>query len=205
MDINPKTCAPRDVYKLLTGMIVPRPIAFISTKSPRGINNLAPFSFYSGISSVPPLVMFCISERKRTKKDTLSNIENHPQFVINVVTEDMAQPMHNASADYKQDVSEFEEVGLTAVRAKLIDCMAVKESPIYMECQLHKIVDIARRTYMVIGEVINFHIDDSLYFGDYKIDIGKLKPLARIGGPNYARLSEHFSLKKIADQKKLIE
>jgi flavin reductase (DIM6/NTAB) family NADH-FMN oxidoreductase RutF len=188
---------------LLTGTIVPRPIAFISTKDEKGVDNLAPFSFYTGVTSAPPTVLFAISERKREKKDTLANIESRKQYVINVVTEEMAVPMHNSAADFRSEVSEFEETGFTPIPAKRVDCMAVKESPIHMECKLDQIIPVGRRTYIVLGNVVNFNIDDSLYLDSYKIDTQKMKPLARIGGPQYAHLCDFFKLDREFDPDKV--
>lgn len=203
MDIRSKDCSPKDLYKLLTGVVVPRPIAFVSTKSPDGVDNLAPFSFFNVVTSNPPTVMFSVGERKGSKKDTLANIEKHPFFVVNVVTEEMAQPMHNSAAEFLPEVSEFDEVGLTPIPAQAVDCKAVKESPVHMECELDQIIHIGH-SYMVLGRIVHFRIDDDIYLGDFKIDAPKLKPLARLAGNSYGKVREYFELERHFDPDKTI-
>ncbi|WP_408010418.1 flavin reductase family protein [Pseudalkalibacillus sp. A8] len=205
MNINPEECRSREVYKLLTGIVVPRPIAFVSSRDEKGNDNLAPFSFYTAVTSSPPIVMIAIGNRGKTKKDTLANIEASKEFVINLVTEDIAVPMNNSAANFKADVNEFEEVGLTPVLAEKVNCMTVGESPIHMECVLENIIPVGNHTNMVLGRVVHFHIKDEYYLGDFKINIEKLQPLARISGPNYAKLLEHFSLEQVFDPEKVIE
>jgi flavin reductase (DIM6/NTAB) family NADH-FMN oxidoreductase RutF len=205
MEISSKDCSSKDLYKLLTGIIVPRPIAFVSTKSKNGVYNIAPFSFFNAITSDPPTVMFVAGERKGQKKDTIVNIEMHPEFVINVVTEEIAQPMHDSAADFLPDVSEFDEVGLTQQPAKMIDGMAVKESPIHMECKLNQIIKVGN-SYMVLGEVVHFHIEDDVYLEHYKIDIPKLKPLGRLAGNGYTNLGSLIELERhTPDKSKLVK
>jgi flavin reductase (DIM6/NTAB) family NADH-FMN oxidoreductase RutF len=194
MEISSKDCTPQDLYKLMTGMIVPRPIAFVSTKSPEGVFNVAPFSFFNAVTSDPPIVMFSIGQRNGEKKDTLVNIEYHKEFTINIVTEDIAQAMHDSAADFPPEVSEFDEIGLTPVPATSIDCMSVKESPIHMECTLEQVVKIGKND-MVLGRVVHFRIDDSLYIDPFKINIAELKPVGRLAGKGYAYIRELFELK----------
>lgn len=203
MEIRAKDRTSKELYKLLTGVIVPRPIAFVSTKSAEGVNNLAPFSFFNAITSDPPTIMISIGERRGEKKDTLANIEKHPQFVVNIVTEDLAQPMHNSAAEFLPEVSEFDEVGLTPVPAQLIDCMAVKESPVHLECELDQVIQVGK-SYMVLGRVVHLHIEDEVMIGEDKIDVAKLKPLARLAGNSYGRVRDAFSLERQFDPNKVI-
>ncbi|WP_028781840.1 flavin reductase family protein [Thalassobacillus devorans] len=205
MDIKPENCKSREVYKLLTGIVVPRPIAFVSSKDKNGVHNLAPFSFYTAITSSPPIIMFAIGERGGTKKDTLNNIESQREFVINVVTEEIAAPMNDSSANFKSEVDEFKEVGLTGVPARKVDCLRVKESPIQLECELENVIPIGDHSHMVLGRVVHFHIEDEYYSGNFKINVEKLKPLARVSGPNYAKLNDFFSLEKSFNSKKIID
>src|ERR1041385_6890840 len=133
----------REIYRLMIDCIVPRPIAFVSTLSAEGVGNLAPFSFFNGVSSEPPTLVFSIS-RKRDggKKDTLVNIESTPQFVVNLVTEPMAAPMHQTSADYPYGVDEMAKVGLTPVPSTRVRPPRVGESPVQMECELFSLHEI---------------------------------------------------------------
>src|ERR1039458_8731641 len=140
---NPAECQRRQVYKLMTGIIVPRPIALVSTLSREGVANLAPFSFFCGVGSVPPTVLFCPSLRPAgsaeaghwpgTRKDTLRNVEETHEFVINVVSEAIAEAANVTSAEVPPEVSEFPLSGLTPVPSEAVPPPRVAESPAQME------------------------------------------------------------------------
>jgi flavin reductase (DIM6/NTAB) family NADH-FMN oxidoreductase RutF len=134
MKLNPNTLNNQDIAHLITDVIVPRPIAWVSTVSDRGIYNLAPFSAYSMIGGKPPLVCFSVgTTRDGRKKDTILNIELAKEFVISVVTEDLAEAMNKTSAPYPRDVSEYEKAGVTPIKAEKVKVPMVGESPINME------------------------------------------------------------------------
>jgi flavin reductase (DIM6/NTAB) family NADH-FMN oxidoreductase RutF len=182
----------------MVGVIVPRPIAFVSTISPEGILNLAPFSFFTGISANPPVICFApmIRGSDGLKKDTLRNIEATGEFVVNVVSEDFAQPMNICSTEFTPDVDEFDASGLTPVPSDLVKPPRVKESRVQMECRLFEIVHVSTKPLggsLVLGEVLRFHVDDAL-FDDYKIDPDKLCPIGRMGGPAYTRTTDRFDM-----------
>src|SRR5215470_13794638 len=141
--INPSGHDYRDIYKLMVGVIVPRPIAFVSTISADGIRNLAPFSFFTGISANPPVICFSpmIRGSDGARKDTLRNIEVTKEFVVNVVSEGFAEKMNICSAEFPPEVDEFEMSGLTPVPSDLVKPPRVKESCINLECRLVQIVD----------------------------------------------------------------
>ena len=198
MIITPSEHDYRDIYKLMIGAIVPRPIAFVSTISPNGIRNLAPFSFFTGISANPPVICFCpmIRGSDGGRKDTLRNIEAVKEFVVNIVSEEFAEQMNACSAEFPPDVDEFEVSGLTPVASDLVRPPRVKESHINMECRLVQIVDVSTRPLggsLVIGAVLRFHVDDSL-FDNYKIDPDKLQAIGRMGGPTYTRTTDRFDM-----------
>jgi len=203
VEISAEGKVPKDMYKLLTGSIAPRPIALVSTQDKNGVQNVAPFSFFTIVTSSPPTVMFSIGELNDRKKDTLSNIEEHPEFVINIVNVGLGEAVNNAAANFKPDVDEFEEVNLTAVPAKTINAFAVKESPIHLECKLDQIIKVGRG-YMVLAEVKHFVIDDELYLGNYKIDFEKMNPLVRFAGSKYGEIGNIISLERIVNQDKVI-
>lgn len=203
MEISAEGKAAKDMYKLLTASIAPRPIALVSTQDKNGVQNVAPFSFFTIVTSAPPTVMFSIGELNNRKKDTLSNIEEHPEFVINIVNTAMGEAINNAAANFKPDVNEFEEVNLTAVPARTINAFAVKESPIHLECQLDQIIKVGRG-YMVLAEVKHFVIDDDLYLGNYKIDFEKTNPLVRFAGSKYGEIGNIVSLERVANPEKVI-
>ena len=184
MIITPSEHDYRNIYKLMIGAIVPRPIAFVSTISPNGIRNLAPFSFFTGISANPPVICFCpmIRGADGGRKDTLRNIEAVKEFVVNIVSEEFAEQMSACSAEFPHDVDEFEVSGLTPVASDLVKPPRVKESHINMECRLVQIVDVSARPLggsLVIGEVLRFHVDDAL-FDNYKIDPDILQAIGRM-------------------------
>ena len=200
MIIDPRSSDPRNVYKLMVGAIVPRPIAFVSTLSAAGVRNLAPFSFFTGISANPPVICFSPMVRGSDgeQKDTLKNIRETREFVVNVVSEEFAERMNMCSGEYPPEVDEFELSGLTPVQSDCVKPPRVKESHIQMECRLLQIVDVSRRPLggsIVLGEVLRFHVDDAL-FDNFKIDPDKLKPIGRMGGPTYTRTTDRFEMER---------
>jgi flavin reductase (DIM6/NTAB) family NADH-FMN oxidoreductase RutF len=196
--VDPKAAGWLDTYKLLIGAIVPRPIAFVSTLSPEGIPNLAPFSFFTGVSANPPVICFCPMRRRGPlpHKDTLHNITVTREFVVNIVSEEFAEQMNITSADFPPDVDEFEAAGLTSISSDLVKPPRVKESHIHLECKLYLLVEVGGLDgsgNLVLGEVVRFHIDDR-YFDDFKIDPNQLRPIGRMGGATYTRTTDRFDL-----------
>jgi len=189
--LDPAQIAPNDIYKLMIGMIVPRPIAFVSSVDLAGIRNLAPFSYFTACSSNPPVVCFCTAVRTspRPYKDTLLNVEATGEFVVNIVSEEFAGQMNLCSADVPPEIDEFELSGLTPLASDLVKPPRVAESKVQMECRLHQIVRVSDQPgggILVLGEVLRFHVLESLLDG-YKIDPDKLNAVGRMGGPAYAR------------------
>ena len=200
MIVDPKETGWLDTYKLLIGAIVPRPIAFVSTLSPEGIPNLAPFSFFTGVSANPPVICFCPMRRRGpvAAKDTLHNITATREFVVNIVSEEFAEQMNITSAEFPPEVNEFEAAGLTPVPSDLVKPPRVKESHIHMECKLYLLVEVGGvdgSGNLVLGEVVRFHVDDE-YFDNYKIDPDQLRPIGRMGGATYTRTSDRFDLQR---------
>ncbi len=198
MTVNPDEQSPQNLYKLMIGSIVPRPIAFVSTVNADGAPNLAPFSFFTGVGANPPAVCFCPVRRASDgrRKDTLRNILDVGEFVVNVVAEDFAAQMNMCSADFDPEVNEFEVSGLTPVPSELIKPPRVAESRIQMECRLLQTVEISDQPLgatIVIGRVLLFHVDDSLFDG-FRIDPDKLCAIGRMGGPTYSRTADRFDL-----------
>ncbi|MBI3590966.1 MAG: flavin reductase family protein [Candidatus Melainabacteria bacterium] len=198
ISINTKEIPFQDRYKLLIGSIVPRPIGFISTISKDGIYNLAPFSFFNGVCSEPMTVLFCpvIRGSDGQEKDTLKNIKAIKEFVVNIVSEEFAEKMNQCSAEYPPDVDEFKESGLTPEKSKVVKPPLVKEAKVNMECKLIQLVEIGNKPgggTVVIGEVVYFHAREDVY-QDGKIILSKLKPIGRLGGTEYCRVTDNFSL-----------
>ncbi len=198
MEINPKELALKEVYKLMSASILPRPIAFVSTISKDGIPNLAPFSFYSGITSNPPTIGFAPARNADgSKKDTLNNIEATGAFAVHVVDEDILKPMAATAAGFPPEVDEFKEAGLTPASCTVIPVPRIKEAKICLECKLLQVVPVggnaAGSGFWVIGEIVHFHIDDSVWNDGY-IDVQKLQPVGRMSGYDYVHLKDIFRL-----------
>jgi flavin reductase (DIM6/NTAB) family NADH-FMN oxidoreductase RutF len=184
----------------MTGMIVPRPIAFVSTISAAGNRNLAPFSFFTGISANPPVICFAPMVRGSDggRKDTLRNIEATGEFVVNVVSEPIAQRMNACAPEFPPDVDEFEVSGLTAVASELVKPPRVAESQISMECRLFRIVEVSDKPLggsLVLGEVLRFHVAEELC-SNFRIDTEKLHAIGRMSGPDYVRTTDRFSMER---------
>lgn len=198
MIVDPREAGPQNVYKLLIGTILPRPIAFVSTVSPDGIRNLAPFSFFTGVSANPPVICFCPMTRRAPdpRKDTLRNIVETREFVVNIVTEAIAERMNVTSGEYPPEVDEFELSGLTPVPSDLVRAPRVAESPVNMECRLYLTMEISELPgggNLVLGEVLRFHVDDA-YFDDYRIDPARLQAVGRMSGNLYTRTADLFEM-----------
>lgn len=199
MEINPKDIDSKSAYKLLTGSIIPRPIGWISTLSPDGIANLAPYSFFNAIASNPPHVVFSCGITANGKKDTLNNVLATKEFVLNIVTEDTAEAMNKSSATLPSEESEFEFAGVTPIASKLIKAPRVKESPIHFECivkHTYATGDLEGSAIIVIGEVVHIHIEDAVMLPNYKIDNTKLKAVGRMAGSDYIRTQDVFGLER---------
>ena len=199
MTIDPGSTAPENIYKLMIGCIVPRPIAFVSTVSGEGARNLAPFSFFTGISAKPPIVCFCPTFLPDgAKKDTLRNVEQTGEFVVNVVSEAIAAQMNACSADFPAEIDEFDVSGLTAIPSDVVKPPRVAESPVNMECRLIQVVNLSTGSLggnLVIGEVVRFHVADEL-LSNFRIDPDKLNAIGRMGGPSYTRTRDRFNMER---------
>ncbi len=198
LELDPAALGQVGMYRFLISTIVPRPIAFISTISPEGIVNLAPFSFFNGVSSNPPCVMVSITRKSDgDKKDTLRNIEATRQFVLNTTPEWLAQQMNQCSAEYPYGVSELEKVGLTAVPSLRVKPPRIGESPVQMECELYETLEIGDGSMgsatIVVGKIVMAHVAESAW-KDGKATFEELKPLSRLGGLSYGKTSDVFDL-----------
>ena len=188
---------------VLTGVVVPRPIALISSVSPEGLVNLAPFSFFNAVSYSPPTVVVAISRSAGWKpKDTLANIEATGEFVIAVVVDDIAEAMNSTAAEYPADVDEFEVAGLTATPADVVKAPLVSESPVNMECRLKQVVSIGDDTDghgLVIGEIVLMHVRDDIIDG-HRINHDRLHPTGRLAGNMYCHTADTFQMVRPAYQ-----
>jgi flavin reductase (DIM6/NTAB) family NADH-FMN oxidoreductase RutF len=206
LSINPQNCEARQVYKLMTGIIVPRPIALVSTLDRNGVANLAPFSFFAGVGSNPPTVLFCPTvraavdgapgTRPEIRKDTLRNVEETGEFVINVVNEGLAVQANIAAAEVAPEVDEFELAGLGTVPSEAVRPPRVAGSPAQMECRLLQVIYTGRMPgsgVIVLGEVVRFHLREDL-LDDFRVDPARLSAVGRMAGNTWVRTRDRFEL-----------
>jgi flavin reductase (DIM6/NTAB) family NADH-FMN oxidoreductase RutF len=200
MEINPDSLAWRDSYKLLVGAIVPRPIAFVSTVSQDGVRNLAAFSFFNGVCPKPFIISFAPMLRGSDgqKKDTLRNIEDTKEFVVNIVTEDIVEQMNLTAPEYEPNIDEFSVSGLTPSASRVVRPPRVAESPIQLECKLVDILTFGETVgagSLVLGQVVHVHVRDDVY-RDGRIDVDMLRAVGRMAGHDYARTRDRFALER---------
>ena len=185
-----------DAYKLLSGLVVPRPIGWIGTRSSDGINNLAPFSFFNAVAASPPTVMFAPTGQPMARKDTLANVRETGVFTVNIVTFDLRAAMNETSGTHAPEVDEFEVAGLTVSEATAIDAPTVAEAPASFECTVSKIVDIGHApmgSSVVFGEVVAFNVADRLLDGT-RVDQAGLDSIGRHVGNFYSHNGELFEM-----------
>jgi flavin reductase (DIM6/NTAB) family NADH-FMN oxidoreductase RutF len=202
LSFNPAECQQRQIYKLMTGIIVPRPVALVSTMSRDGVANLAPFSFFCGVGSAPPTVLFCPSLRPADtpeagqRKDTLRNVEETGEFVINVVSEEIAAAANASSAEVPFEVDEFVLSGLTPIVSEAVRPPRVAQSPAQMECKLLQVIYTGHAPasgVIVLGEVVRFHLREDL-FEDFRVDPAALDAVGRMAGNTWVRTRDRFQL-----------
>jgi flavin reductase (DIM6/NTAB) family NADH-FMN oxidoreductase RutF len=189
-----------EIYRLLTGLVVPRPIALVSTLSKDGRPNLAPFSFFTVASADPPVVALSIGPRfGNSVKDTLRNIKESREFVINVVTHEIALPMNMSSLDWGADVDEFVASGLTPrFDNVVVKAPRVVQSPAHLECRLMECKEIGTWT-LVLGEVLAFHCSHELLGEGYRVKSSEWRAIGRLAGVEYCETSQRFAIQRDAD------
>lgn len=178
----------RELYLLLTGLVIPRPIAWVSTVAVDGVRNLAPHSYFNLVSHDPPHVAFSATG----VRDTLTNLRGTGEFVVNLVTAELVAQMNLTATDFPPEQDEFVWAGLTAVPAVRVAPPRVAEAPAHLECRVAQEVPVGSAT-LVIGEVVQVHVDPRVW-RDGRVDPVLLDPVGRLAGTGYARLGEVFTL-----------
>jgi flavin reductase (DIM6/NTAB) family NADH-FMN oxidoreductase RutF len=195
---DPAVLGARDTYRLMIGLITPRPIAWISTVSPSGAVNLAPFSFYNGVSGSPPTLLFSsVNRRDGTPKDTVRNVMSAGEFVVNVASYELRDAMNASSEELPYEQSEIEHVGLTAVASARVRPPRVAEAKAAFECVLHQIVPVGEgplAASVVIGRIVLIHVADEVLDARGDVDPAALDSIGRMGGEGYARTTDLFYL-----------
>ncbi|UOR10492.1 flavin reductase family protein [Halobacillus amylolyticus] len=180
-----------NMSKLIKGAVVPRPIAWVSSLSNQGIRNLAPFSFFTVASMDPITLCFSVGSEGRAK-DTLTNVRETGQFVVNIVSETLANQMYESSKTFEADEDEFKVAGLKAANSTSIQPPRVKEAPVSMECELDRIIEIGTN-HLILGKVVCYHIQEDIYTETDKVDPHKLAPVGRMAG-DYTYVKEFYRL-----------
>jgi flavin reductase (DIM6/NTAB) family NADH-FMN oxidoreductase RutF len=206
MILTPNDIEPNLRSRLLIGAVLPRPIAWVSSMDSAGNLNLAPFSYFTIAATVPMTLVFCpqIPFTTPRKKDTLRNIEEFPEFVINITNEDTVQQMNLSATELPYGESEFGWAGVTPAPSNTIRVPRVAEAPISFECKLQRIVTVSDEPgggAAVFGEVQCIHIRDDLY-ADGRVVIEALRPIGRISGAGYARVTDTFDVQRVPPPKK---
>lgn len=192
----------QDRYRILVNTVMPRPIAWLATRDAQGRRNLAPFSFFNAVCSNPPTVLFCVTARRGDlgQKDTLKNVLESGEFVVNIVSQELAEQMNLTSAELPPEISEFEFAGLTPAPSLTVNAPRVAESRIHYECELDRTVPVNAEEQggatVVFGRVRHVHIADELLIGPDKIDPHVLRPVGRMAGASYARIEDIFELQR---------
>ncbi len=196
MQLDPEGLARRDRYALMISALIPRPIAWVSSVNAEGGRNLAPFSYFGGISSSPPLVGISIGRRRGAKKDTLRNLEETREGVIHIPTEALAEQMVLSSGDFPEDADEFELAGLDPVPSVRVRAPRIAAAPLAMEFLVERILELGDeedRNGLVIARIVLFHIDDDL-LEDGRIRPEGLAAIGRLGGQSYCRVREILTI-----------
>ncbi|MEZ6109406.1 MAG: flavin reductase family protein [Pirellulaceae bacterium] len=200
MLIDPQTTRGADLYQYMVRLIGPRPIAWISTRSVEGVSNLAPYSFFNGVTSRPPSLVFSsVCKPDGGLKDSLTNIVATGEFVVNVVPYSLAESMVATSRDWEAEIDEFEMCGIEATPSALVAPLRVARSPAAFECRLMQVVEVGSgpgAASLVIGEIVAIAIDDSVLGADNFPDPAALDLIGRMGGNTYARTTDRFDLER---------
>jgi flavin reductase (DIM6/NTAB) family NADH-FMN oxidoreductase RutF len=202
MHVDPKTLSADESYKLLTGVVVPRPIAWVTTLAPNGGINLAPFSTFTFVAPKPPMLAFSVGQRGGIYKDTARNILLNEDYVVHIADRPLIGAVHESAVEHPPEISEVELLGLTTEPSVHVRPPRVAAAPIAMECRLRQCLEFGEtRSRLIVGEVVAFHFRDGLMQGG-KIDTKQLDPLCRLAGPNYATLGDIVTMRPIAQSVK---
>ena len=204
MNINPSELSHSELYGMILNSVAPRPIAWVSTVSASGRPNLAPFSFFNCVCTAPPLLAFAPGLRAPKQagstagepKDTLRNIRETKEFVISIVTYELAEAMNQTSGEYDASVNEFELAQIASAPSRMVKVSRVATSPVSFECSLYQILDFSpspESGSLVIGEIVSIHVDDA-HMKDGKLDRNSLDLIGRMGGIQYTRTTQRFEM-----------
>lgn len=196
---DPATTDRTSLYKIVAGVVVPRPIGLISTRGADGRNNVSPFSFFNALSDKPPYVCVSISRfnAEGRRKDTLQNIIDTREFVANIVSEDIAAAQDVCAREWPQETDEFEVSGLTPSKSRVVGAPGVEQSKANLECVVQEIVTLPESSYtLVVGKVVYIHVEDGLIVDNGRVDMARLAAVGRMVGNAYCKTSDRFTLSR---------
>ncbi|QOZ12519.1 flavin reductase family protein [Bradyrhizobium sp. CCBAU 51765] len=197
MRIDPAELGAERIYRLMTGIVVPRPIAWVTSLSAKGVLNLAPFSAFTFVSQKPPMLAISVGRKGADYKDTAHNILDTEEYVIHIADTPLMNAVHDSSVEHPPEISEVEHLGLETLPCDLVKVRRLAAAPVAMECRFRQCLEFGdAKSRLIVGEVVMFHLRDGLV-NDGKVETSALDPIARIGGPRYARLGEIVTLKTV--------
>ncbi len=191
--------APAELYQTIIGSVVPRPVAFVSTKGADGVANLAPYSFFNGVTFNPPTLAFSVIDRGAARKDTSRNLAERPELIVHIVSESLAERMNVTSGEYGAHVDEFVEAGFAAVPGTVVDVPRVAEALVAMECRVShhlRLGDSVPRSSHILAEVLHWHLDERVLTPRGRVDPSLLRAVGRMGGEEYTRTRDRFAMKR---------
>ncbi len=199
MEIQPDSLSRREAHKLMISLITPRPIAWVTTISPEGVVNAAPFSFFNGVCSKPPTIMVSVGPGRHIEKDTIRNIKSTGEFVVNLVSEEHAEAMNITATEYPYGISEIDEAGLDTEPSSMVAVPRIKGSPASMECTLQELIPIGDPpTALVLGSVLAFHLRDDIPWNrDTGLEPSDTGVIGRLGQDRYVKISDIFEMDRI--------
>ncbi len=200
LSFDPKEISERQNYKFLIGTVIPRPIAFVTSIGENGIVNGAPFSYFNVVSSNPPMISVAVQRKAGQMKDTARNIVKQKEFVIHIVDQENVEKVNETAATLPHDESELTRANLTTVPSKKVTVPGVKEAKVRFECVLEQAIELGENEEigvdLLIGKIVHYHIDESIYQSDQRIDADKLAAVSRLAGNNYAKIGEIFEIER---------
>ncbi|QHW33905.1 flavin reductase family protein [Paenibacillus rhizovicinus] len=201
ISIDPASQSERDNYKFMIGSIIPRPIAWVTTMTPSGTVNAAPFSYFNIVTSKPPMISVSVQRKNGVMKDTARNAGELGEFVVHIADERHVAQMNQTAANLGPEESEAEAAGLTTVPSEVVRVPGIAEAAIRMECKVERILslggtDDAPACDLLIGRIVRFHADEAVYDEHGHVDASALRPVSRLAGSTYALLGETFDLER---------
>lgn len=197
--LDPQSLSERENYKFLIGSIIPRPIAFVTSINEAGVVNAAPFSFFNIVSSNPPMISISVQRKAGEQKDTARNITTTKQFVVHVVSEEIVAEVNKTAANLAPHQSELDDTQFTLVNSVKVAVHAVTEAKVRFECELVQHVPLGgddgqSGCDLLIGRIVQYHIDEAIYNDKGHIDARKLQPMSRLAGNDYATIGEFLTI-----------